>query len=503
MAAALALLGAVSACGRQADAPVADVAPQSLPALHDVSDRYLSYNVEMVEVTGGRFWRAYDDMRSDGRYEQRPPLDLTQPRLRRLAAALGPAYVRVSGSWANATYFADTDTPPETAPAGFDSVLTREQWRGVVDFVQAVDGEIVTSVAASVGARDDEGRWVPDNTEAWIRYSQSIGGQIAAAEFINEPNTVRLIGAGNDYTTAEYGRDFDAFNNWMKATSPDTLVLGPGSVYLTQPMNGLAHVINGPMFVTRDLLRDSTTQPDVFSFHFYGASSDRCKIPFFHRTEAVAQNDGWLSVIDDSIAAYTRLRDEFTPGRSLWLTETAESACGGNRWAATFADTFRFTDQVARAARQGVQVYMHNTLAASDYGMLDEDTFRPRPNYWAAYLWRSFMGARVLDTGDDAARLRVYAHCLRDSTGGVAMLAVNANRGESGSVNVPMAGMAYTLTQGATPDDALLNGEPLTLGEDDALPELNGRAFAQGAVELAPSSITYLVFPDSQNSACQ
>jgi hypothetical protein len=36
-------------------------------------------------------------------YQQRPPIDLTAPRLRKLAAALGPAYVRVSRTWANTT----------------------------------------------------------------------------------------------------------------------------------------------------------------------------------------------------------------------------------------------------------------------------------------------------------------------------------------------------------------------------------------------------------------
>ena len=40
-------------------------------------------------------------------YEYGPPLDLTNARLRKLAAALGPAYVRVSGTWANTTYFPD------------------------------------------------------------------------------------------------------------------------------------------------------------------------------------------------------------------------------------------------------------------------------------------------------------------------------------------------------------------------------------------------------------
>src|ERR1043166_4166424 len=79
----------------------------TLPRVGEVDERYLSYNVEMVEVTGGRFWRPYGSTGTE-RYEYRPPLDLTDGKLRRLAAALAPAYVRVSGTWANATRFAGT-----------------------------------------------------------------------------------------------------------------------------------------------------------------------------------------------------------------------------------------------------------------------------------------------------------------------------------------------------------------------------------------------------------
>ena len=91
-------------------------------------------------------------------YEYRNPIDLSNPRLRKLAAALGPAYVRVSGTWMNSTYFQDTDGPaPATPPAGFNSVLTQAQWKGVVDFSRAVDAKIVTSLATSAGTRDAAG----------------------------------------------------------------------------------------------------------------------------------------------------------------------------------------------------------------------------------------------------------------------------------------------------------------------------------------------------------
>ena len=54
----------------------------------------------------------------------------------------------------------------------------------------------------------------------------------------------------------------------------------------------------------------------------------------------------------------------------MWNTETAQAACGGDRWASTFLDTFRYLNQLGILAKRGVQVHMHNTLASSDYGLL-------------------------------------------------------------------------------------------------------------------------------------
>ena len=120
------------------------VDPAAMPRIETVNERYQSYNVEMVEVTGGKFWKPYGKaadamikaqaahsgnapaaMNSD-MYQQRAPIDLTNPKLRKLAAALAPAYVRVSGTWANTTYFQDSDAPaPATPPQGYNGVLTR------------------------------------------------------------------------------------------------------------------------------------------------------------------------------------------------------------------------------------------------------------------------------------------------------------------------------------------------------------------------------------------
>lgn len=90
-----------------------------------VDERFQSYNVEMVEVTGGEFWTPYDA--GEGKVV-RPPLDLDSERLRNLARALGPAYIRVSGSWANSTYFDPDGAAGSPPPEGFGGLLTGEQW---------------------------------------------------------------------------------------------------------------------------------------------------------------------------------------------------------------------------------------------------------------------------------------------------------------------------------------------------------------------------------------
>ena len=100
------------------------VAPATLPVIASIDVRFESYNVEMAEVIGGKFWKPYDTAtlkslrttaaaahtgssaslvigQDPALFQARAPIDLSSPRLRRLANALGPAYVRVSGTWAN------------------------------------------------------------------------------------------------------------------------------------------------------------------------------------------------------------------------------------------------------------------------------------------------------------------------------------------------------------------------------------------------------------------
>jgi hypothetical protein len=294
-------------------------------------------------------------------------------------------------------------------------VLSHEQWKGVVDFANAVNAQIVTSFATSPGARDSAGVWTPDQARRFLSYTKSVGGNIAAAEFMNEPTMAIMGGAPAGYDAAAYGRDFNVFHAFIKQTAPDLLILGPGSVGETDGDWSVTYGIAG-MIKTNDMLSAcGSTSVDAFSYHHYGASSQRCAgMGMGGTTAGAALSEEWLARTDQTLSFYRRLRDQYEPGKPMWVTETADAACGGNPWASTFLDSFRYLDQLGRLAKQGVRVVMHNTLDASDYGLLDENTLEPKPNYWAALLWRKFMGTTVLEAGVPIqSGLHVYAHSLR------------------------------------------------------------------------------------------
>ena len=94
--------------------------PEQLRFVRKTDPRLMSYNIEMTEVTGGTFWKEYTPGQIAGT-EAFPPLtgfedlgksmqwyapaDLADPKLRYLASALGPCWVRVSGSWATKTFY--------------------------------------------------------------------------------------------------------------------------------------------------------------------------------------------------------------------------------------------------------------------------------------------------------------------------------------------------------------------------------------------------------------
>ncbi|MBB4078020.1 hypothetical protein GGR28_000621 [Lewinella aquimaris] len=477
----------------------------------EIDERFSSYNVEMAEVVGGDFWIPYDQMdttqtsditaagevgENKNRYRYRSPVDLSNLRLRTLAEALSPAFMRVSGSWANYVYFQDNDSAKlEKAPEGFKNVLTREEWRGVLDFAEATGADLMTSFAISPGTRDEDGRWTPEQARLLLDFTKQAGGTIEAVQFFNEPNMPEYAGAPKGYTAQDFAQDVAVFTDFIHEALPDVPIAGPDAV----GEGGLMPAgMNMPL--STDALLSASPKPDfdIFAYHHYGGVSLRCaQAPPMHSPVDSALTDNWLHKTLGTYAFYKKEHDRHLPETPIWLTETAEAACGGNPWAAEYIDVFRYLSQMGLLAREDVKIIMHNTLTASEYGILDQATHTPRPNYWAALLWRQLMGTRVYDPGVDGGRLGVYLHSHRDNPDGKTLLLINPTDAPI-TVDLPAASRAFVLTSDDLRSKTVyLNGEELTLTANDQLPEITGKPAAAGAVELPAYGVGFYVFSDN------
>lgn len=485
-------------------------APAKMPRIGEIDARYQAYNLDLIAITGMPPPAAKPDAKegSDARVDTvmsgvklERPLDLYNRRIRTLARALGPAYLRTSGTSANSVYFQDDDKPVLTSPpAGYNTVLSRAQWKGVIDFARAVDAKLLMSFTVNSAVRDAQGTWTPLQAAPLAAYTRRIKGEIDAAELFNEPNLPNYGGAPKGYDGAWFARDQVAFRAFAARTLPKMKIVGPGDVVVANlPLPG--------NLTAADLLAgDPKPRFDVISYHFYPAVAPRCapsNTPV-STTPELSMTDPWFARTEKSLLDHKALRDRYAPGAPIWNTETAGAACSGAPWSATFVDTFRYVDQLGRLAKLGASMVFHQTLVGGNYGLLEPETFAPRPNYWAALLWKRLVGTTVLGAGSsERPGLHVYAHCSPQRKGGVTLVAVNAGGNEE-ALQAGADAQVYTLTAPELQGKSVaLNGRALELGQGDKLPDLGPQLVAGGAVKLPATSISFVQVPGAQNPACR
>jgi hypothetical protein len=484
-----------------------------MPFIHKIDERFMSFQIGMSHLTGGETWSTFDSSKKEGEAEQaenfesvretRAPTDLTNKRLRTLTAALSPLYIRYGGTTTNSVYFQDNDEPRLTRPPeGFQWILTRESWKGALDFAKAMDAKVLTGFTVSDGIRDKSGAWTPAQAAPWVTYTQSVGAEIYAAELYNEPNAREPGRTEKGVSAEQFTRDFDAFRRYMAEAAPKTNLGAPGVAEL-----GIPIPIPSLKEVTPEEYMATGPKPkvDLITYHFYGAVSERCVPPGSPAgiTAEQALTEEWLARPDKTFQEYKKLRDKYAPDAPIWLTETGTASCGGTRWQPTFLETFRFLDTHARLAKQGLDAIYTHALISGSNGVIDEKTFTPNADYWAALLWKKLMGNCVLDAGPIQPGFHLYAHCQKGNSGGVTLLAINLKDSPT-KVDVTGPAELYVLTAPELKSrTVLLNGKALKLSEHDSLPTLTPQKIKKNQVILAPHSINFIVLPDAKNANCK
>lgn len=484
-----------------------DLSTENLKRLRTVDPMLTSYNIEMTEVTGGTFWKPYTEKQLQGKskfmglslsgmMQYYEPIDLYNERLRKMAKGIPSVWVRVSGSWATKTYYGFSGEKEVSCPEGYENVLTKEQWIGVLDYVKAMDGKLLISLANCPGNHSREEVWNPKQARLIIEFSKAYGVPIDAIEFVNEPNYIDITGYPKGYTVEDYGRDFDFFAKWLRENYPEILIVGPSSATNEKGIHPMTEVPGGLLRIipTREMLAASKEKPDIFSYHYYNGVSERAALSGKCFPFKKACSEDYLSVAELACKYYKKMSQEVTTNGILWVTESGDAACGGHTWGSRYLDVLRSANELGVFTQNTEGVIFHNTFVSSDYGWLDPVTHLPRPNYWFNYIWNQLIGENTFDTGwENCEGAHIFAYDRKDGKDGYVYMIINNSKTEETVVDFDKTADVYLLTADALrSSDMKLNGKVLELGENDAFPEIEKEVQVNGTVVLPPVSVAFV-----------
>jgi hypothetical protein len=312
------------------------------------------------------------------------------------------------------------------------------------------------------------------------------------------------------YTAEEFAADLATFRSLRDEILPHLPIFAPGNIYTrTQGEDILPGIVFGPR--ASEILPLIGDDIDGVNYHYYAAISTRC--PTGPRvTLETALEPAYVDGVDEPIVAIDTLRDAHAPGLPIWLTETGGQSCGGQVGVADrFVNTFWFLNTLGRLAQQGHEVVVRQTLSGSTYGLIDEISLEPRPDYWAALLWRQLMGTQVLELPsiDLDAHLRVYAHCQRGGRqGAVSLLAINLNEASPATLSLASLGLppraelyVGTATELAA-GEMQLNNIPLVASGDGTPPALAGLQHRGEQLLIPPAAWLFASVPDAGVGVC-
>ena len=432
-------------------------------------------------------------------------IDLLHPRLVGLVGALGPATLRLGGSLDNVIRWAGPATPadPAACTAHFrgadfpDLCLNASRWSQVLAFVagggMAPGSQLVFGLPLNLSGGG--GPWEGGNALAFLAATAPLpNASVVAAFEVGEETNPPLGSPGFLAQVAAYAGVRAAVDALWASQPQPPAILGPCS-----GMNENA----APFNWTLGFLAAAAPSLGGWCLHSYNNDGGNdWRAPGF-LAQTGAQVAGVRGALD--AAGHGAL--------PLWCGECGPHNGGGIPNVTTRAiSSFWYTDALHGLPLLGAAGgFGRQSLAGGSYGLLRNDDFQPRPDYFAALAYARLGGRVVLSAAaapNVSAQLHVFAECGR--AGGLSVSWVNVDAAEAFAVAVGGApggggGLGarkveyHFAPQGADPlaDTLLLNGAPLAAG-GDAPPPFEGLAgdAAQPTV-AAPLSWGYVVFPDA------
>ncbi|XP_043951677.1 heparanase isoform X1 [Gambusia affinis] len=488
--------------------------------LHRVDPRFLSVTIDASLASEERFM-----------------LLLRSQRIRTLATALSPAFLRFGGTKQDFMVFSPQRSqqldPGESCSsvrlpwwleqrlkqdwAQQQLVLTKEEQQNQYNRVHFTEltVDLLHSFSSCCGLdlifglnallRTADNSWNSSNAHSLLRYCDSKQYEMSW-ELGNEPNSFEKK-AGIRVDGNQLGVDFTRLRKMMSEFKlyRDGGLFGPD---VGQPRDRRADLLES-------FLQSGAKAINACTWHHYYVNGRDTSLEDFLDPEVL-----------DTLALKTnevleRVRQE-SLRKPVWLGETSSAYGGGARGLSdAFVSGFMWLDKLGLGARLGLDVVMRQVLVgAGSYHMIDDD-LDPLPDYWLSLLYKRLVGPEVLklqlvsDSGR-SKRVRLYLHCANRKSypgGAVVLIWMNLSR-KPVRISLPALVSSSTVDafvlqsnqpgeEGLQSRSVQLNGELLKMVDDKTLPKLNGTQLPPAEhLKLPPYSLGFFVIMDAQAPAC-
>ncbi|XP_061886877.1 heparanase [Entelurus aequoreus] len=482
---------------------------------------------------------------------------LSSPKVRTLAKALAPAYVRFGGTRQDFMEFSPQRDRGMAVPKRNWAELPlcweehlKAQWRKqakllaqqdmnrkfpqieftevTLDLLHAFANNSGLDLIFGLNAllRNADNTWNSSNARSLLGYCQSKRYRVSW-ELGNEPNSFEKK-AGIRVDGVQLGEDFARLREMMSQSAwyRRAGLYGPD---VGQPRHRTVDLLDR-------FLRSGSHAVDACTWHHYYVNGRDTSLDDFLDPKILDSLAPQIKHVMKASGLWRVSRGVLTPpgfpsaqevrrtspGKPVWLGETSSAYGGGAVGLSdTFAAGFMWLDKLGLAAKMGVAVVMRQVLLGSGTYHLLDDNLDPLPDYWLTLLHKSLVGRGVLSAAifaetSGSRRVRLYLQCSatrRYAAGAVTLIAMNLGK-MAAQVAVPTwlaaSGVdAFVLQSDVEGEDGLLsrsvmlNGDLLKMAEGGTLPPLKGsRLPAAEHLQLPAFSLAFFVFTDAQHHAC-
>ncbi|KAM4635206.1 heparanase isoform 2-T2 [Polymixia lowei] len=348
--------------------------------------------------------------------------------------------------------------------------------------------------------------WNSSNARLLMQYCESKQYKMSW-ELGNEPNSFEKK-AGFRVDGYQLGQDFVHLREILRESKfyHNTGLYGPD---ISQPRDHRRDLLEG-------FLQSGSEAIDACTWHHYYVNGRDTSLEDFLDPEVLDT----LALKTNEVLETVGL---VSPGKKVWLGETSSAYGGGALGLSdTFVAGFMWLDKLGLGAKLGLDVVIRQVFIGSGSYHLVDDNLDPLPDYWLSIVYKRLVGPEVLgikaSSFGQRKRVRVYLHCTNKKStdyrnGAVTLIAMNLSNKParlSPPAHVSTSTVEAFVLQSDQPSkeglysrSVRLNGEVLQMVDDKTLPELKGTVLPPGEhLQLPGFSLAFYVFTEARALAC-